>query len=70
MAEVTPGIGVAQQPAGIFHGTHARLLQVLSIGAAVPVPAVIGNVDENLRAVFGELPDVIGEYRFVADKDA
>src|SRR5450755_4028337 len=64
------GVGVAQQPAFIFDGPHAGLLQVLGVGAAVAVPAVIGNIDEDLRAVGGELADFVGKNGFVADEHA
>ena len=59
-----------RQPAIIFDGAHAGLIQVLRVGAAVAIPSVVGNVHQELRALIGELADFIGKYRFVADEHA
>src|SRR5579862_2244347 len=65
-----PGVGGAEQPAVVFDGAHAGLVQVLRVGATVAVPSVIGNVDEDLRALIGELADFVGEDGFVTDENA
>ena len=62
------GIGIAEQPASGFDGTHASLVDVLGVGAAVAVPGVVGDVDQNLGAVGGKLADFIRENGFVANK--
>ena len=62
------GIGIAEQPASGFDGTHASLGDVLGVGAAVAVPGVVGEVDQNLGAAGGKLADFIREDGFVADK--
>src|ERR1700733_3989497 len=43
---------------------------MLRVGAAIAVPAVVGNVYENLRAIVCELPHFVGENRFVTDEGA
>ena len=55
------GVGIAQQPAIVFDGTHAGLVQVLGPCAGVAVPAVVGNIDEDLGAVGGKLTDFSGK---------
>src|SRR5579864_2205625 len=61
-------VGGTEQPAVIFDGAHARLIQVLRVGAAVTVPSVVGNIYEHLRSLVGELADLVGENGFVADE--
>src|SRR5581483_570549 len=43
---------------------------MLSVGAAVAVPAVIGDVDQHLRSVAGELANFIREDGFIADENS
>ena len=62
------GVGVAQQPAVVFDRAHAGLFQVLGVSPAVSVPAVVGDIHKDLRAVGGQLPDLIGKDRFIADE--
>src|SRR5579859_1059841 len=64
------GIGVAQDPAIIFNSPHSRHVQVLAGSAMLAVPSVVGDVDEHLRAIDRELPDFLGENRFIADKNS
>ena len=64
------GIGFAQQPAIVFDGPHARLIQVLREGAAISIPSVIGNIHQKLRALISELPDLIGKDRLIADENS
>ena len=59
-----------KQPAIVFDRSHARLVQMLRVRAAVAIPAVVGDVHENLRAIVRELTHFIGKYRLVADEDA
>ncbi len=63
-------VGVAQQPAAVLDGPHARHVEVLPGGAGVAVPAVVADVDEHLRAQLRKLAHLIGEDGFVADEDA
>ncbi len=63
-------VGVAQNPAAVFDGPHARHVQVLPGRAGVAVPAVVADVDEHLGAEPRELADLVGKDRFVADEDA
>ncbi len=60
----------AKNPAGVFGGAHAHDLQVLVARLAFAEPAVVRDVEENLGAGCGELPDVAREDGFVADEDA
>src|SRR5438034_997148 len=64
------GVGVAQKPAVVLNGPHSRHVQVLAEGAVLSVPSVIGDVNEHLRAIHGELPDLIGEDGFITDKNS
>src|SRR6185437_5865887 len=64
------GVRVTQQPAGILHGAHARLLQMLSVCTTVPVPAVVRDVHEYFCAIPRELPYLVRENGFVTDKYA
>ena len=63
-------VGGAQKPAAIFDGAHASHVEVLPGGAGVAVPAVVADVDQNFSAELGEVADLVGEDRFVADEDA
>src|SRR5258708_27064759 len=54
----------------MFDGAHARLIQVLGIGAAISVPSVIGNVNKHLRALIRELTHFVGEHRLIANEHA
>ena len=65
-----PRIGVAQQPAIILHCPHAGLLQMLRLGAAVAIPAVVRDVHENLRSIGHELANLIRENRLVANENS
>src|SRR5579883_3495993 len=64
------GVGVAQQPPAVLDGAHAGLVQMLRPGSGIAVPAIVGDVDEDLRALCRQLADFVGEDRFVADEDA
>jgi hypothetical protein len=46
------------------------LIQVLGIGAAVAVPAIVGNVHEYVSTETGRLADFVGKDRLVADEDS
>src|ERR1035437_6942488 len=63
-------VGVAENPAAVFDGTHARHIQVLPRGAGVAVPSVIADVDEDLCAETRELPHLVGEDGFIADENS
>src|SRR5277367_7149038 len=62
-------VGIAQNPATIFDGTHPSHIQVLPRRACVAVPAIVGDVDEDLGSIHGELAYFIGKDRFIADED-
>ena len=64
------GVGGAKDPAVIFDGAHADHVEVLPCGAGVAVPAVVGDVDEDVGALLGELADLVAEDGLVADEDA
>ena len=63
-------VGVAQNPAAVFDGPHARHVQVLPGRAGVAVPAVVADVDQHLGAQLRELAHLVGKDRLVADEDA
>src|ERR1039457_5225249 len=63
-----PRIRRRQQPPLILDRAHLRLLQMLLPRAAVAVPPVIGNIQQNLCALQRPLPYFVGKNRFVADK--
>ena len=44
------GVGGAKDPAVIFDGAHANHVEVLPGGAGVAVPAVVGDVDQDIGA--------------------
>ena len=50
-------------------GAHADHVQVLPCGAGVAVPAVVGDIDEHIGSLLGEMADFVAEDRFVADED-
>ena len=56
-----PRIRPRQQPPLILDRPHLRLLQVLFPGAGVAVPAVIRDIQQNLRALQRSLPHFIGK---------
>src|SRR5207302_6913614 len=61
-------VGGAENPAVIFDGAHANHVEVLPCGAGVAVPAVIGDVDQDIGALLGEMADFVAEDGFVADE--
>src|ERR1700744_492477 len=63
-------VGCAENPAVVFDGTHANHVEVLPCGAGVAVPAVVGDVDEYVGTLLGEMADLVTEDGFVADEDA
>src|ERR1035438_1083769 len=63
-----PRVRRREQPAVIFDGAHFGLLQVLLPGAAVAVPAVVRDIQQNLCALQRSLAHFIGKDRFVADE--
>src|ERR1700733_11387650 len=65
-----PGIRGAQNPAIIFDCPHPRLVQVLRVCAAIAVPAIVRNIYKNLSAIVGELAHIVGEDRFITDKNS
>src|SRR5437868_13847668 len=64
------GIGIAQQPARIFYGTHTSLFQMLRVSATIAIPAIVRNIHEYLRPVGGRLPDFVGENGLIADENS
>src|SRR5579864_8367746 len=64
------GVGGAENPAIVFDGTHASLIEVLRISATIAIPAIVGDIHENLRSVIGELANFVGEDGFIADENA
>src|SRR5437588_6382823 len=54
----------------VLHGPHARHLQVLPGRAGLAIPEIIGDIDEHLSAVGGELAYFTGKDRFIADENA
>ena len=64
------GVGGTKNPAVIFDGAHADHVEVLPGGAGVAVPAVVGDVDQDIGALLGELADLVAEDGLVADEDA
>src|SRR5580704_5332263 len=63
-------VGVAQQPTVIFDGAHASHVEVLPRCTALAIPSVVGDVHEKLSAIGGQVADLIGKDRFVADEYA
>ena len=62
-------IGIDQQPTIIFYGSHPAHIQVLPGRAGIAIPAVVGDVNQNVRAQVDELTYFIGKDRFIADKN-
>src|ERR1022692_5283924 len=63
-----PRVRRREQPAVIFDGAHFGLLQMLVPGAAVAVPAVVRNIQQNLCALQRSLTHLVGKDRLVADE--
>src|SRR5258705_10940445 len=63
-------VGGTKDPAVIFDGTHANHVQVLPGGAGVAVPAVVGDVDQDIGSLLGEMADLVAEDGFVAYEDS
>ncbi len=63
-------VGVAQQPAAILDGPHARHIQVLPRRARVAVPSIVADVHQHFGAEPRKLPHFVGKHRLVADEDA
>src|SRR5882757_8778354 len=61
-------VGGTKDPAVIFDGTHANHVQVLPGGAGVAVPAVVGDVDQDIGSLLRELADFVSEDGFVTDE--
>ena len=49
------GIGRARQRQPLFDGAHARCCKMLIRPRRLPIPAVIGDIDQKLRPVFSAL---------------
>ena len=47
-------VGGAKNPAVVFDGAHTDHVEVLPGGAGVAVPAVVGDVDEDVGPLLGE----------------
>src|SRR5262249_62410709 len=60
-------IGIADEPAAIFNGPHTRNAQMLFRSGGAAKPAVVGDIDEQLRAVSGEVADLVRVDRLVND---
>src|SRR5437868_3884269 len=54
----------------IFDGAHTNHIQVLPGGARVTVPAIVGDVDQDIRAFPGETADLVAEDGLVTDEDS
>jgi len=52
----------------VLNRPHPRHVQVLPGRAGVPIPSIIGNVDEHIRSVQREPPHLIGKDRLIANK--
>ena len=64
------GISRTQNPAVILDRPHASLIEMLCVGAAVAIPAVIRYIHKNLCAVIRKLPHFIWKHRLVADENS
>src|SRR5580704_12762014 len=64
------GVGGAQDPAVVLDGSHADHVEVLPTSTGVAVPAIVGDVDQNLCAIFDELADLVTEDGLVTDEGA
>ncbi len=62
-------VGVAQNPAAVFDGPHARHVQVLPGSAGVAVPAIVADVHQHLGAQLRKLPHLVGKDRLIADEN-
>src|SRR6185369_9874055 len=62
-------VGVAQNPAPVLDGPHARHIQVLPGRAGISIPAIVADVDEHLGAKLSEMANLVGEDCLVADED-
>src|SRR5271170_8421459 len=63
-------VGGTKNPAMVFDGAHTDHIEVLPCGAGVAVPAVVGDVDQDIGPLLGEMADFVAKDRFVADEDA
>ena len=58
-----------EQPAIIFYSAHPCHVQVLPGRPGISVPAIIRDIDKNLRTIFGELANFVTEDALIADED-
>ena len=70
MAVVTPLLVSRRIQRRFSIARMPRHIQVLPRSAGVSIPAIIGDIHEDLRAVARELPNLISKDRLVADEDA
>ena len=52
-----PCVSGTKNPAVIFNGTHTNHIEVLPGGAGVAVPAIVGDVDQDIGSLLRELAD-------------
>ena len=70
MTVVTPELVSRRSQRSVLDGAHAGHVEVLPRSAGVAVPAVVGEVDEDLCTVAGEVADFVAEDGFVTDEGA
>src|SRR5665213_3591936 len=58
-------IGSNQYPAIVFNGAHPGHIQVLPGSAGIAIPAIIGNINQNVRALLYKRAYCVGENRLV-----
>src|SRR5665213_2317306 len=64
------GVGGAKDPAVVFDGAHADHVEVLPGSAGVAVPAIVGDVDEDVCALQNKETHLVRKGGLVADEGA
>ncbi len=63
-----PIVGVAKEPAAIFHGADTRHVEMLFRGGGAAEPSVVRNIDQQVRAPGGEVANLSREDGFVTNE--
>ena len=63
-------VSVSENPSAILDCSHSRHIQMLPWSSTVSIPAIVGYIDEDLRAVLRECAYLFAKDGLVADEDA
>ena len=64
------GRGRSEKISSVFHGSKNCYSKMLIGSRALPVPAIIGDRDQEVGSVFGELANKVRKYDLIADRSA